>query len=122
MLRAVQQRHTKLLICGLFQKGRVLAQDGGDISERLQESSRVVPMHPLEGGELDVLRTTPGPASTGHLGLVEADDGFSQSVIVRVAWVADGRLNTRLGEPLGVTDRDLLHAAIAVMHQWIFWV
>ena len=26
--------------------------------------------------ELDVLRTTPGPASTGHLGLVEADDGF----------------------------------------------
>ena len=38
-------------------------------------------MHPLEGGELDVLRTTPGPASTDHLGLVEADDGFSQSVI-----------------------------------------
>ena len=41
-----------------------------------------------------------------HLGLVEADDGFSQSVIVRVAPAADGRLNTRLGEPLGVTDRD----------------
>ena len=57
-------------------------------------------MHPLEGGELDVLRTTPGPASTGHLGLVEADDGFSQSVIVRVASAADGRLNTRLGEPV----------------------
>ena len=53
-----------------------------------------------EGGELDVLRTTPGPASTGHLGLVEADDGFSQSVIVRVASAADGRLNTRLGEPV----------------------
>ena len=30
MLRAVQQRHTKLLIYGLFQKGRVLAQDGLD--------------------------------------------------------------------------------------------
>ena len=57
-------------------------------------------MHPLEGGELDVLRTTPGPASTDHLGLVEADNGFSQSVIVRVASAADGRLNTRLGEPL----------------------
>ena len=68
--------------------------DGGDISDRLQESLRVVPMHPLEGGELDVLKTTPGPASTGHLGLVEADDGFSQSVIVRVASAADGRLNT----------------------------
>ena len=53
------------------------------MSDRLQESLRVVPMHPLEGGELDVLRTTPGPASTGHLGLVEADDGFSQSVIVK---------------------------------------
>ena len=66
--------------------------------------------------------TTPGPASTDHLGLVEADDGFSQSVIVRVASAADGRLNTRLGEPLSVTDRDVLHAAIAVMHQCIFWV
>ena len=46
------------------------------------------------GGELDVLRTTPGPASTDHFGLVEADYGFSQSVIVRVASAADGRLNT----------------------------
>ena len=43
--------------------------------DRLQESLRVVPMHPLEGGELDVLETTPGPASMGHLGFVEADDG-----------------------------------------------
>ncbi len=57
-------------------------------------------MHPLEGGELDVLETTPGPASTGHLGLVDADDGFSQSVIIGVASAADGRLNARLGEPL----------------------
>ena len=64
-------------------------------------------MHPLEGGELDVLRTTPGPASTDHLGFVEADDGFGQSVIVRVASAADGRLNARLGEPLGVTGRDV---------------
>ena len=59
-------------------------------------------MDPLEGGELNVFETTPGPTSTDHLGLVEADDGFSQSVIVRVASAADGRLNTRLGEPLGV--------------------
>ncbi len=79
-------------------------------------------MHPLEGGELNVFETTSGPTSTDHLGLVEADDGFSQSVIVRVASAADGRLNARLGEPLGVTGRDVLHAAIAVMHQWIFWV
>ena len=41
---------------------------------RLQESLRVVPMHPLKGGELDVLETTPGLASTDHLGLVEADE------------------------------------------------
>ena len=84
-----------------------LVLDGGDISDRLEESLRVVPMHPLEGGELDVLRTTPGPASTDHLGFVEADDGFGQSVIVRVASAADGRLNARLGEPLGVTGRDV---------------
>ena len=45
------------------------------------------------GGELNVFETTPGPTSTDHLGLVKADDGFSQSVIVRVASAADGRLN-----------------------------
>ena len=78
-------------------KGQVhLVLDGGDISDRLQESLRVVPMDPLEGGELNVFETTPGPTSTDHLGLVEADDGFSQSVIVRVASAADGRLNTRV--------------------------
>ena len=65
-------------------------------------------MDPLEGGELNVFETTPGPTSTDHLGLVEADDGFSQSVIVRVASAADGRLNARLGEPLGVA---LLHGS-----------
>ena len=31
---------------------RPLVLDGGDISDRLQESLRVVPMDPLEGGEL----------------------------------------------------------------------
>ncbi len=61
-----------------------LVLDGGDISDRLQESLRVVPMDPLEGGELNVFETMPGPTSTDHLGLVEADDRFSQSVIVRV--------------------------------------
>ena len=40
-LGPVANTDTKLLICGLFQKGRVLAQDGGDISDRLQESLRV---------------------------------------------------------------------------------
>ena len=51
-------------------------------------------MHPLEGGELDVLRTTPGPASTDHLGLVEADDGFPGLCVPygaappRLCWVA----------------------------------
>ena len=46
-LGPVANTDTKFLIYGLFQKGRVLAQDGGDISDRLQESLRVVPMHPV---------------------------------------------------------------------------
>ena len=91
-----------------------MAQDGIQLSGRLRDRPSITP------------RNSPcaicGPASTDHLGLVEADDGFSQNVIVRVALAADGRLNTRLGEPLGVTGRDVLHAAIAVMHQCIFWV
>ena len=70
-------------------------------------------MHPLEGGELDIFETTPGPASTGHLGLVEADDGFSQSVIVRVASAANGRLNTRLVEPIASCPKTQTNSRLA---------
>ena len=63
------------------------------------------------------------PASTDHFSaslrpIMDSAKALSQEL----ASAADGRLNTRLDEPLGVTGRDVMHAAIAVMHQCIFWV
>src|SRR5208283_2425012 len=40
-----------------------------------------------------------------------------EGVVVAVADAADGRLDAGLGEALGVFDRDVLHAAVAVMDE-----
>ena len=50
-----------------------------------------------------------------HLGLVEAVDGLGQGIVVAVADAADGWLDAGLGQALGVFDRDVLAAAIAMM-------
>ena len=52
-----------------------------------------------------------------HLGLVEAVDGLGERVVVAVADAADRRLDAGLGQALGVLDRDVLAAAIAVVDE-----
>ena len=59
----------------------------------------------------------PRPAPPDHLGLVEAVDGLGEGVVVAVADTADRRLDAGLGEALGVFDRDVLHATVAVMDE-----
>jgi hypothetical protein len=49
------------------------------------------------------------------LGLVEAIDRFGECVVVAVADTADGGLDARLGQALGVLDRDVLAAADALL-------
>ena len=70
---------TKLLIYGLFQMGRVLAQHGATFP--IGSKSRCVLYQCTHSrvGELEVLRTTPRPASTDHLGLVEATSTLPQT-------------------------------------------
>jgi hypothetical protein len=43
-----------------------------------------------------------------HLGFVEAVDGFGEGIVVAVTDAADRGLDTRLGKPLGILDRDVL--------------
>jgi hypothetical protein len=59
----------------------------------------------------------PGTAAADHLGLVEADDCFCQSIVARISNTADRGFETGLGEPLGVLDREVLDAAIAMVDQ-----
>jgi hypothetical protein len=52
-----------------------------------------------------------------HFGFVEPVDRFSERVVVAVADAADRRHQAGLGKPLGVLDRDILHAAIGVVDE-----
>jgi hypothetical protein len=43
-----------------------------------------------------------------HLGLVEAVDGFGESIVIGISDAADRRLNASLSQALGVFDGDVL--------------
>src|SRR3984885_1802796 len=51
------------------------------------------------------------------LGLVEAVDGFGESIVVRVADATHRGLDAGLRQALGVSDGDVLAASIAVVHE-----
>jgi hypothetical protein len=72
------------------------------------------PVDPFQGGELDRVERAPWSAPMNDLGFVEAVDGLGQGVVIAVADAADGRLDPGLGQALGVLDRDMLTAAVAV--------
>src|SRR5690606_18708091 len=77
----------------------------------------VEPIDPFQCSELDVLNVAPGTATMNDLGLVQSVDRLSQGAIVGVASAADRRLDAAFSEPLAITNRQVLRAAVAVMDQ-----
>ncbi len=53
-------------------------------AQGLQEPAGIEPVDPFQGGELDGLEETPGPAMVDHLGLVEAMDSLGQGFVIGV--------------------------------------
>ena len=98
-------------------EGAFLCFGWRDEADGLQKPAIVKPFHPVEGRELDGLEVAPRASSMDDLSLVEAVDRFGEGVVVRVADAADGRLDPGFGEPIGVIDRNLLGAAIAMMNE-----
>jgi hypothetical protein len=88
-----------------------------DISDGLQQSPVVEPVHPFQLSELNGFKGSPRSAPLDHLGFVESVDGLGQSIVVTVTDAADRRLYAGFGEPFRVFDRDILAAAIAVVDQ-----
>lgn len=64
-----------------------------DVAQRLHQSVVVEPGDPFQRCQLHRLLGLPRPASVDHLGLVQAVDGFGQSVVVTVALRDYGRLD-----------------------------
>src|SRR5690606_15831239 len=83
----------------------------------LQQPAIVEPVDPFQRRELDGLERAPWPASMDHFGLVQAVDRLGESVVVRVADAADGGLDARFGQALGILDRHILDASVRMMHQ-----
>jgi hypothetical protein len=52
-----------------------------------------------------------------HLGLVKTVDRLGQGVVIAVADTPDRWLDPDLGQTLGILDRDILAAAVAVMDE-----
>jgi hypothetical protein len=50
-----------------------------------------------------------------HFDLEQADDGFRQSVVLRVAYTADRRLNPRSGKALCLLDQHILSSPDALL-------
>jgi hypothetical protein len=77
----------------------------------------IEPIHSLERGEFHGLEVPPRPEPTNHLGFEEADDGFGERLVVRIPETADGGREAGVGQSIGVAHREVLRAAIALMHE-----
>ena len=86
-----------------------------DVADGLQEPPVVEPVYPFKGGELDGFERAPWPAPVDDLCFLEAIDCLGERVVVGIADAADRGLDTGLGQPLFVIDRDVLAASVAVV-------
>jgi hypothetical protein len=87
------------------------------VTDGFQKTSMVKPVDPFQSCELDGLKRSPRSPSIDHLGFVKTVDGFSQGVVVAVADASHRRLDASFGQALGVFDRYVLAAPVAVMHE-----
>src|ERR1700712_5819471 len=77
----------------------------------------VEPVDPFQRRELDGLEVSPWPAAMDHLGLVEAVDGFGESIVIGISDAADRRLDACFSQALGVLNGYVLAAPVAVVHE-----
>src|SRR6267154_5826500 len=88
-----------------------------DVADRLQQPAIVEPVHPFERCELDGFHGPPRSPPMDNLGLVEAIDRFREGIVVTIANTANRGLNTCFRQALGIFDREVLAASVAVMHE-----
>ena len=101
---------------------RVLELDGRDVAEVAVEALRVVPEHPSERGEFEVLDLLPWSGSGGsadEFGLVVSVHCLGQSVVIRISDRPDRGCRTDLCQTLPVANRGELGSRVAVTPQII---
>ena len=86
-----------------------------DVADRLQQPTMIEKVDPFQGRVLDGVDMPPRTAMVNDFGLVQADDGLGQRVVVGIPDAAYRRLDAGLRQPLGVANRQMLRAPAAVM-------
>ena len=86
-----------------------------DVADRLQQPPVIEPVDPFQRCVFDGLQMPSGAATVNDLGLVEPDDRLGQCVVSGVAPASHRGLGACFGQPLGVANRQILAAAVAVM-------
>ena len=92
---------------------------GWDAAEFVEEAVVVEPVDPFEGGPFEVFEAAPGSAVADEFGLVEPIDRLGQSVVVGVAAGPNGVHDAVFGEAFGVSNRQILNAAIRMVNQLV---
>jgi hypothetical protein len=60
-----------------------------DIADGLEKAAMIEPVHPFEGGEFHGLGMTPRSPAVDHLSLEQAVDGFSEGIVIGIAYASD---------------------------------
>jgi hypothetical protein len=81
------------------------------------EAPGVPEVDPGCGGELDLLDRLPPTPAVDELGFVQPVDGLGQGVVIRVAAASDRTHRLRLGQPLGVAEREVLDTLVGAMDE-----
>lgn len=90
-----------------------------DVADGAVQSGVVIPVDPLQCFPPDLADRFPSAEELDHLGLEQADDAFGQSIVIGIPDTADRGVDPRLSQPLGVSDRQVLAASVAVMDQLV---
>lgn len=90
---------------------------GGEVVEVLVGAFGVEPLHPVGGGDFDVVDVAPGTLPADEFIFERSDGGFGQRVVQGVADGADGGIDTFVDEPVGECHRRVLSTGIAVGDQ-----
>ncbi len=87
------------------------------VSDGLKQATVVEPVDPFQGFPLDRISGFPRAQAMDDLGFELADDRFRQGIVPAVTNAADRGFDPGLGQALGIADRHVLTASIAVMNE-----
>jgi len=59
------------------------------VAEGFEKAPVVEPIYPFEGCKFDLLQVTPGTVMVDQFGLIQADEGLGQGVVIEIANAAD---------------------------------